>query len=205
MRAEVVGPDHGSLGARIRAARLVPYQAVIGANEAADDQVALRLRDGRRLPALPATDVLTSVNTLIEHTASTSGTPTRAATGSRSPCVPENVRRCLRVGRVGPLGRLPHDLVESALVRRRQRRALILRQRHEIPQERLHGRPPRRPFGQTGHVLAATDLPVPQRDQPLTGHRIVHMGHRVVEHATAQLPLGARPRPVVTGHDSGKT
>ena len=51
LRAEVAGPERGTLGARIRAARLVPYQAVIGAREAADDQVALRLRDGRRLDA----------------------------------------------------------------------------------------------------------------------------------------------------------
>jgi threonyl-tRNA synthetase len=41
LRAQVAGPKHGSLGARIRAARLVPYQAVIGAKEATDDQVAL--------------------------------------------------------------------------------------------------------------------------------------------------------------------
>ncbi|AEW98929.1 threonyl-tRNA synthetase (plasmid) [Streptantibioticus cattleyicolor NRRL 8057 = DSM 46488] len=54
LRAELVGPEDGSLGARVRAARLVPYQAVIGAREAAGDEVALRLRDGRRLPALPA-------------------------------------------------------------------------------------------------------------------------------------------------------
>ena len=33
-RAELVGPEHGSLGARIRGVRLVvPYQAVIGERE----------------------------------------------------------------------------------------------------------------------------------------------------------------------------
>ncbi|WP_369185619.1 threonine--tRNA ligase [Streptomyces sp. Y1] len=54
LRAEVAGPEQGSLGARIRAARLVPYQAVIGAKEAADEQVALRLRDGRKLEPMAA-------------------------------------------------------------------------------------------------------------------------------------------------------
>lgn len=49
LRAEIVGPERGSRGARIREARLVPYQAVIGAKEAADDHAALRLRDGHRL------------------------------------------------------------------------------------------------------------------------------------------------------------
>ncbi|MFH8614859.1 threonine--tRNA ligase [Streptomyces sp. NPDC017979] len=54
LRAESVGPDRGTLGARIRAARLVPYQAVVGPREAAGDLVALRLRDGRQVAALPA-------------------------------------------------------------------------------------------------------------------------------------------------------
>lgn len=65
LRAEVAGPDHDTLGARIRTARLAPYQAVIGAKEAADDQVALRLRDGRRLDALPAAEVLNRIGALI--------------------------------------------------------------------------------------------------------------------------------------------
>ena len=51
LRAQVAGPEHGSLGARIRAARLVPYQAVIGAKEATDDQVALSA--GRQTPSPP--------------------------------------------------------------------------------------------------------------------------------------------------------
>jgi threonyl-tRNA synthetase len=58
LRAVVARPEAGTLGARIRASRLVPYQAVIGAREAAADEVALRLRDGRRLPAMPAGEVL---------------------------------------------------------------------------------------------------------------------------------------------------
>ena len=44
----------GSLGARIRDGRLVPYIAVIGAAEAGQDTVALRLRDGRRLDPVDA-------------------------------------------------------------------------------------------------------------------------------------------------------
>jgi threonyl-tRNA synthetase len=62
LRAELAGPEHGSLGARIRAHRLVPYQAIIGADEAAADAVALRLRDGRKLPAMPASEALGRVS-----------------------------------------------------------------------------------------------------------------------------------------------
>ncbi len=65
LRARIAGPDRGNLGARIRAARLIPYQAVIGAKEAADDHVALRLRDGRRLDPQPVSDVLTRISALI--------------------------------------------------------------------------------------------------------------------------------------------
>lgn len=64
LRAEVAGPDRGSLGARVRAARLVPYQAVIGPKEAVDGHAALRLRDGRRLAPRPAEDVLARVGAL---------------------------------------------------------------------------------------------------------------------------------------------
>lgn len=66
LRAEVTGPEHGTLGARIRGARLVPYQAVIGAKEAVDDRVALRLRDGRRLDPLPAAEILGRVGALVD-------------------------------------------------------------------------------------------------------------------------------------------
>ncbi|MFI2617047.1 threonine--tRNA ligase [Streptomyces sp. NPDC018584] len=65
LRAEMAGPERGSLGARVRAARLVPYQLVIGAKEAADGRVALRLRDGRRVDPLPVEDVLARVRALI--------------------------------------------------------------------------------------------------------------------------------------------
>lgn len=53
LRVEIAHADEGSLGARIRENRLAPYQAVIGAREAADGAIALRLRDGEKLPAAP--------------------------------------------------------------------------------------------------------------------------------------------------------
>ncbi|MEV0740319.1 threonine--tRNA ligase [Streptomyces sp. NPDC050549] len=59
LRAEVA--VEGSLGARIRAARLVPYQAVIGEREADAGLVAVRLRDGRRVDPQPAAGLLDRV------------------------------------------------------------------------------------------------------------------------------------------------
>ncbi|WP_269431988.1 threonine--tRNA ligase [Saccharothrix sp. ST-888] len=64
LRAELADPEQGTLGARIRTARLVPYQAVIGSREAAAGQVALRLRDGRRLDPLAASEVLHRIGEL---------------------------------------------------------------------------------------------------------------------------------------------
>jgi threonyl-tRNA synthetase len=58
LRAEVAGPDDGSLGARIRAHRLVPYQAVIGPAEAVAGEVSIRLRDGQRLPSMSVAEAL---------------------------------------------------------------------------------------------------------------------------------------------------
>ncbi|HWD05555.1 MAG TPA: threonine--tRNA ligase [Amycolatopsis sp.] len=52
LRAEQSGD--GSLAARIRSARFVPYQLVVGAREAGAGAVAPRLRDGRQLDPLPA-------------------------------------------------------------------------------------------------------------------------------------------------------
>ncbi|MEU4093822.1 threonine--tRNA ligase [Streptomyces sp. NPDC026673] len=66
LRADLAAPDRGTLGARVREARLVPYQAVIGPREAADDRIALRLRDGRRLPPQPAGAVLDRVRALVD-------------------------------------------------------------------------------------------------------------------------------------------
>ncbi|GGQ66136.1 threonine--tRNA ligase [Kitasatospora griseola] len=58
LRAEVLGADRGSLGARVRDARLAPYQVALGPREAADGSLAVRLRGGRRLDPLPAAEVL---------------------------------------------------------------------------------------------------------------------------------------------------
>lgn len=65
LRADLRAPDRGTLGARVREARLVPYQAVIGPKEAADAHVALRLRDGRRLPPLPGEVVVERVRAAV--------------------------------------------------------------------------------------------------------------------------------------------
>ncbi|WP_407560398.1 threonine--tRNA ligase [Streptomyces sp. 184] len=54
LRAEAAGPERGTLGARVRAARLAPYQVVVGPREAAAGAAALRLRDGRRPAPMPA-------------------------------------------------------------------------------------------------------------------------------------------------------
>ncbi|MFT7872500.1 MULTISPECIES: threonine--tRNA ligase [Amycolatopsis] len=59
LRAEIA--VDGSLGARIRDGRLVPYQAVIGPQEVAAGLLSVRLRDGSRLDAQPAEDALASI------------------------------------------------------------------------------------------------------------------------------------------------
>lgn len=56
LRVQAAGD--GSLGARIRDGRLVPYLAVIGAREAAAGEVSLRDRDGGQHPARPAADAV---------------------------------------------------------------------------------------------------------------------------------------------------
>ncbi|MFG2130980.1 threonine--tRNA ligase [Streptomyces sp. NPDC048751] len=61
LRARLHGPEDGTLGARVRAARLVPYQAVIGEREADGDLAAVRLRDGRKPGVLPAAELLDRV------------------------------------------------------------------------------------------------------------------------------------------------
>ncbi|WP_329600309.1 threonine--tRNA ligase [Streptomyces pseudovenezuelae] len=58
IRAELAAPGDSTLGARIRAARLVPYQAVIGEREADAGGAAVRLRDGRRPGAVPVDELL---------------------------------------------------------------------------------------------------------------------------------------------------
>jgi threonyl-tRNA synthetase len=74
LRAELAAPQRGSLGARVRAARRVPYQAVIGPREQAVGAVALRLRDGRHLAPLPAVDVIARI-------AAAAASPTHALSG----------------------------------------------------------------------------------------------------------------------------
>ncbi|MFA3839851.1 threonine--tRNA ligase [Streptomyces aureus] len=66
LRAQVEGPECGTLGARVRAARLVPYQAVVGAREAVDGRVALRLRDGRRPAPLPAEEAFARIGAVVD-------------------------------------------------------------------------------------------------------------------------------------------
>ncbi|ASO21157.1 threonyl-tRNA synthetase [Actinoalloteichus hoggarensis] len=61
LRARIADPSRGSLGARVRADRLVPYQAVLGAREAEAGLVSLRLRDGRRVDALPAAEAVSRI------------------------------------------------------------------------------------------------------------------------------------------------
>ena len=58
LRVEVAHADEGSLGARIRENRLAPYQAVIGAREAAAGNLALRERDGSQNDPAPIAEVL---------------------------------------------------------------------------------------------------------------------------------------------------
>jgi len=67
LRAEVA--SDGTLGARIRAHKRVPYQAVIGPTEAASGETSVRLRTGKRLPAMSAADALAKINCQIaKHT-----------------------------------------------------------------------------------------------------------------------------------------
>ncbi len=60
LRAEVA--SEGSLAARIRAHKLVPYLVVIGATEAAAGEASIRLRDGRKLPPLHMAEALARID-----------------------------------------------------------------------------------------------------------------------------------------------
>jgi threonyl-tRNA synthetase len=55
------GAERGSLASRIRDNWLAPYQAIIGDREAAASQVALRLRDGRQLPAMHVASAIAAI------------------------------------------------------------------------------------------------------------------------------------------------
>jgi len=59
LRAELAAD--GSLSARVRAHRLVPYQAVIGEAEATAGEISLRLRDGQRLAPMPSAEALARI------------------------------------------------------------------------------------------------------------------------------------------------
>jgi threonyl-tRNA synthetase len=61
LRAEISEPDRGSLPARIRSSRLVPYQAIIGAREVEGDIVSLRLRSGDNLAPIPTQEAVERV------------------------------------------------------------------------------------------------------------------------------------------------
>lgn len=58
LRVEIAHADEGNLGARIRENRLTPYQAILGAREAAAGQLAIRERDGSRRDPAPIGEVL---------------------------------------------------------------------------------------------------------------------------------------------------
>jgi threonyl-tRNA synthetase len=61
LRVEVVDADRGTLAARVRQHRLVPFQAVLGRREAAADRVSLRLRSGERLDDVPVVEALARI------------------------------------------------------------------------------------------------------------------------------------------------
>ena len=80
LRTEISNPDRGTLGARIRSHRLVPYQAVVGARESADDTVSLRLRSELALdpmPAQEAVDHIVAAADPLRKPTRLSGKPTR--------------------------------------------------------------------------------------------------------------------------------
>ncbi|WP_327085323.1 threonine--tRNA ligase [Nonomuraea sp. NBC_01738] len=57
LRAELAEADRGTLGARIRANRHVPYQLVVGPREAADGGAAVRMRDGSQAGNVPTAEL----------------------------------------------------------------------------------------------------------------------------------------------------
>jgi threonyl-tRNA synthetase len=68
LRAETA--TEGSLPARIRDHRFVPYQLVIGKAEAATGEASIRLRDGRKLPAMSAAEALTRIDSQVARCSS---------------------------------------------------------------------------------------------------------------------------------------
>ncbi|MFJ9365111.1 threonine--tRNA ligase [Nocardia sp. NPDC101769] len=66
LRAQIVNAEAGSLGARVRETRLVPYQFILGPAEVSSGNVAVRLRDGRRLPTRSCSDAVAQIQALIQ-------------------------------------------------------------------------------------------------------------------------------------------
>ncbi|MEU8896129.1 threonine--tRNA ligase [Nocardia sp. NPDC048505] len=66
VRARLLPAEQGSLAARVRETRLAPYQLVLGPAETDLGHVALRLRDGRRLPAQPVPAVVSRIRAAID-------------------------------------------------------------------------------------------------------------------------------------------
>jgi threonyl-tRNA synthetase len=64
LRAELA--SDGTLGARIREHKLVPYQAVIGPAEAVAGEISIRLRDGRKLPPMTAEEALAKITAHVQ-------------------------------------------------------------------------------------------------------------------------------------------
>ncbi|MGW0251411.1 aminoacyl--tRNA ligase-related protein [Nocardia goodfellowii] len=67
VRVRMMDAEAGSLAARVRETRLVPYQLILGPAETANDEVAIRLRDGRRIPAQPVHNALARIRATIEN------------------------------------------------------------------------------------------------------------------------------------------
>jgi threonyl-tRNA synthetase len=66
LRAEVA--SDGTLGARVRAHKLAPYVAVIGATEAAAGEVSIRLRGGQQLPSMSVAATLAGIGRQVRAT-----------------------------------------------------------------------------------------------------------------------------------------
>jgi threonyl-tRNA synthetase len=67
LRVDVAPADRGTLAARIRDRRLVPYQLVIGPREVAEGSVSVRLRTGDRWGALDADDALHRIADVVDR------------------------------------------------------------------------------------------------------------------------------------------
>ncbi|MDH2443539.1 threonine--tRNA ligase [Amnibacterium sp. CER49] len=78
LRAESVAADRGTLAARIRAAAAVPVVAVVGAREAMEGSMSLRLRSGKRADGLPEAAALAEVLRIAARPVPPSGQSSRS-------------------------------------------------------------------------------------------------------------------------------